>query len=422
MIEELQKRPFARPLFLWIAGIVLQVCFPLQKWSVCLLIPVSAVLLFSFCFSGKNARPQYYARWLWGALFSCIVVFMSIQMTAYAEQRLYAPHESGWLEQQARAVQIRMAHRLDNLRLSDDEKSILATITISYRQTMSREVLRKFSTAGVAHILSVSGFHVGILYGFLSFLFSGFSKRRFLKWVRIVLLLLALWAFAFIAGLSVSTVRATLMSSIYLAGQAFLRRPERHNTLAATAFLLLVYNPFYLFDIGFQLSFLAVLFIFWLQRPLSRLIEVRNPLLSTPWDVLTITVAAQVGTTFLCCYYFGVVSTVFLMSNLILSLLATALIPLAVMWMILPDGMSWFGALQWAVEYLTHGFVWVVDGFGTLPGATLSLRFDFVSLVCAYAFLGCLLLFFRYRQGRMLFVSLSILLGMLCRQIFYSGM
>jgi competence protein ComEC len=420
MIEELQKRPFVRPLLLWITGIVLQACFPLQRLSIWLLAPVPVVLALSFLFTEKDEKPSYHARWVWGALFSCCLIFMSIQATSYAEQHLSDPREIGWLQQQARAVQTQMAHKLDNLRLQDDEKSILATITISYRQTLPREVRQKFSTSGVAHILAVSGFHVGILYGFLSFLFSAFSKRKLSVLLKVVLILLSLWAFAFIAGLSVSTVRATLMSSIYLSGQAFRRKPERYNTLAATAFLLLVYNPFYIFDIGFQLSFIAVLFIFWLQPPLSRLIEIRNPLLAVPWNILTITTAAQIGTSFLCCYYFGTISTVFLMSNLALSLLATALIPLTLCWMILPSGISsMFGLLQWTIEQLTHGFVWFVDQFSMIPGAMLSLRFDFVTLICSYTSLGFLLLYFRYRQARMLITSLTVFLLILCWHLFF---
>lgn len=400
---------------MWITGILLQVCFPLQRLSVWLLLPVPVVLALSFCFSPKNAMPSYHFRWIWGLLFSCILVFMSIQATAYAEQHLSDPRKPGWLQQQAQAAQVRMAHKLDYLRLSDDEKAILATITISYRQTLSREISRKFSTIGVSHVLSVSGFHVGILYGFLSFVFLVFPRHDFFKWVKIILMLLLLWAFAYIAGLGVATVRATLMSSIYIFGQAFHRSSERYNSLAATAFILLVYNPFYLFDIGFELSFIAVLFIFWLQPSLSRLAKVRNPLLAMPWDVLTITVAAQIGTTFLCCYYFERFSTVFLMSNLFLSLLATATIPLALIWMLLPDGiMQWLGILQWVIEQLMHCFVMFVEQFSMVPGAALSLPFDFVTLVCSYAALCLLLLYFRYRQAWMLNASLVSVLLIIC--------
>jgi competence protein ComEC len=417
--DELSKRPFARPLLLWITGILLQVCFPLQRLSIWLLVPVAAALVSSFFFSRKEAIPRYYTHRMWGALFSCVLLFMAIQATAYAEQHLSDPRKpAGRLQRQAAVVQLRMAQKLNSLRLSKDEKSILATITISYRQTLSRDMRRKFSAAGVAHILAVSGFHVGILYGFLSFLFSCFPRRNLFDRIKIPLILLLLWAFAFVAGLSISTVRATLMSSIYLLGQVFNRRAERYNSLAAAAFLLLVYNPFYLFDIGFELSFLAVLFIFWLMPSFSRWMPVRNPLLAVPWNILLITTAAQIGTMFLCSYYFGTVSTVFLMSNLILSLLATVLIPLALLWMILPDGIAGSGILQWAIEQLTHWFTVSVERFGMAPGASLSLHFDFVTMVCAYVSLCSLMLYVRYRRTQMLIVSLAVVLAILCRLLY----
>jgi competence protein ComEC len=418
MMEELQKRPFVRPLLFWITGILLQVCYPLQRLSVWLLLPIPVVWVLSFCFYKKDAPPLYHTRWIWGVLFACFMIFLSIQTTAYAERHLYDSRNVSWLQQQARAVQVRMVHKLDDLRLSEEEKSILAAITISYHQTLSRDVRQKFSISGASHILVVSGFHVGILYGFLSFLFSAFPKRKLFRWVKVIPILLSLWVFAFIAGLGVSTVRATLMSSLALSGQLFRRRSERYNTLASAAFLLLIYNPFNLFNIGFQLSFIAVFFIFWLQPPLSRLIDVRNPLLAAPWDAMTVTMAAQIGTWFLCCYYFGTVSLIALMSSFFLTYLAIALIPLTLTWMILPEGMPWSGLLQWVIEHLMHSFEWFVERFSMVPGAALSLRFDFVTLICSYVFLVFLVNYFLHRQARMLIASLIVLQGILCRQLF----
>jgi len=409
MIEELQKRPFVRPLLLWIAGIILQVCFPLSELSVWLLLPVAIVVVISFCFSGKQSAPVYSFRWLWGVLISCVIIFMSIRTTDYMET--HDPPKAERLMQKARETQTYLAHKLDNLQLSDNEKSILATITISYRQTLPRETRRQFSTVGVAHILAVSGFHVGIVYGALLLALSFLPRRRGFGYLKTALIFLGIWTFAFIAGLGVSTVRATIMISIYLVGKAFGRRPERYNTLAAAAFILLVYNPYNLFDIGFQLSFTAVFFIFLIQRPLSNLIPVRNPLLKTPWDILTVTTAAQTGVMFLCCYYFGTFTTVFLIANLVLSLIATALIPLGLLWMLLPAGLPYVAPLQWLVETLMHGFMWFISRLFLIPWASLPIRFDWVTTICAYISLLTLIRFFYNRRARTLIISLSVLLA-----------
>jgi len=309
-----------------------------------------------------------------------------------------------------------MVGKLDALPLENNEKSILATITVNYRKAMSWELRNQFAATGVAHLLSVSGFHVGIVVALLTTLFSVLPNGVVFRWIRFVLLLILVWGFAYIAGLSAPSVRAALMFSIYLFGRQLQRRIDRYNTLAAAVFCMLVYNPFSLFDVGFQLSFIAVFFILYLQPRFYRLIEVRNPLIAVPWGVLTVTVAAQVGTVFLCCYYFGEVSTVFLFTNLVLSLLATVLIPLVLCYMLLPAGLPGNEWLETLITFLTKGFMWIVNRFSQLPGATVSLRFDFMTMIGLYVVLSLVLYYFYSKRIRILLIGLFLLLLVLCRQ------
>ena len=180
---------------------------------------------------------------------------------------------------------------------------------------------------------------------------------------------------------------------------------------------MLVYNPFYLFSIGFQLSFIAVFFILYLQPRLSRLIEIRNPLIAYPWDVLTVTCSAQIGVMFLCSYYFGQISLVFLFTNIALSLLANVLIPATLIWMLLPVGIPGMELLQISIEMITRWFMWIVDSFASIPGAALSVRFDFFTLVFSYLWLAFILMYFRSRRYWVLIASLSALLVILCRHL-----
>lgn len=416
MIYEIQKRPFVRPLFCWITGIVLQVCFPLQQLSFILLLPVIVVVVISL-FSSNRQIPSYQARWIWGMLLFSLLIFLAIQATALAEQRLGVISDPGYLRESARRMQEFMVSKLDNLPLDNKEKSILATITVNYRKAMSWDLRNQFAATGVAHLLSVSGFHVGIVATVLTTLFSVLPNSMVFRWIRFILLLLLVWAFAYIAGLSAPSVRAALMFSIYLTGRQLQYRPDRYNTLAAAAFCMLVYNPFNLFDVGFQLSFIAVFFILYLQPRFYRLIEVRNPLLAVPWGVLTVTVAAQIGTVFLCCYYFGEVSTVFLFTNLVLSLLATVLIPLVLCYMLLPTGIPGYEWLETLIAFLTKAFLGIVDRFSHLPGATLSLRFDFITMIGLYIVLGLILYYFYSKRVRILLTGLFLFLFVLCRQL-----
>lgn len=417
MLEEIQKRPFARPLFWWVTGILLQVCIPLQQLSWFLLMTVAGVVVFSLCLVKRNTAVSYQYRWVWGILISCLFIFFAIQTTYIAEKQISLPPASGWLQEKAKQTQMDMLSKLDGLQVSDDTKAVLAAITVNYKKTMTRDMRNRFSATGVAHLLSVSGFHVGIVCAFLSLLFSVFPRRPLFHWAKYILTISLLWAFAFIAGLSNPAVRAALMLTIYLTGQVLRHRPERYNTLAAAAFCMLVYSPLSLFDIGFQLSFTAVFFILYLQPRFYRLIELRNPIFKALWGILTVTVAAQIGTVFLSCFYFGQSSSVFLFTNLFLSLLATMSVPLTLLWMILPAWIPGTGMLQWVIEAMGGGMMEVVNRFSQIPWATFALHFDLITMLFAYTILGLLLCYFRSKRSWMLFAALVLILGLLCKSI-----
>ena len=129
---------------------------------------------------------------------------------------------------------------------------------------------------------------------------------------------------------------------------------------------MLAYNPYYLFDVGFQLSYLAVFFILFLVPRFKEWIVVRNPLLAMPWEWITVSIAAQIGTALLCFYYFGQFSTVFLFTNLPVTLLAMFLIPFAFLWLGYPVDFYGYDWIQKIVEGLVHGMVRVVDVFSAL--------------------------------------------------------
>ncbi|SEF40941.1 competence protein ComEC [Parabacteroides chinchillae] len=409
MIEEIQKRPFVRPLFLWIAGILLQLIFPDCNLSVLLLFSSGTFLLLAFCFEANGNRCCYNYRWTWGFVFSCLLITSSMFVTAGVERQ--DNHVSPAVIQQfAMKEQSKLADSFDCLHLTDEEKSVLATITLGYRQAMNPEVKRNFSTAGVAHILAVSGFHVAIVCGFLSIALGFLPKNRAGRWTKYILVVVLLWSFVCVTGMAASTVRAGCMLSFYLTGKVLRRTTDSYNTLAAAAFCMLVYDPFYLFDIGFQLSYIAVFFILYLQPSLRNFIYVRNPLLSIPWNWITITIAAQVGTALLCLFYFGRSSSVFLFTNLPLTFIATMLIPMAFLWLMLPQ---WFPGLDWlqrGVEILTQWMVKIVDAFSHIPGAMFIIQLDFVSLIVCYAILLSSLLYLRLHRPVWLLLSLSLLL------------
>ena len=416
IMQEIHKRPFIRPLLFWITGILLQVCFPLQIISFILPVIVIIILFFSFFIKRKRETELFRGRWVWGAAFSCIVVFMAIQTTHLTEQRLsLGPQEPGLLQKKALEAQANMVEKLNLLNLPDADKAVLATITVNYRQAMSRELRSWFSVTGVSHILSVSGFHVAIVSAFISMLLSFLPKGgNATKWIKYAIQMACIWPFTYIAGLDVAAVRAAVMITIYLTGRVISRNPNIYNTFGGAAFCMLVYNPFYLFNIGFQLSYIAVFFLLYLQPRLSGLIEIRNPLLAVPWNAVTVTAAAQTGTTFLCFYYFGQSSTVFIFTNLYLSLLTTILIPFTLIWMLVPAWIPGIDLLRVAIESMTSSMMWVVERFASMPWVSLSIRFDAFTLIFSYISLIMFLLFLRSKRYWMLFSALFALFLIFC--------
>lgn len=381
MIKEIQKRPFVRPLVVWIGGIVLQTYLPLRWASFLLLIIPCLLLAVPFFLRGSgDVRLAYNGRWVWGAVFGCLLLFVSIQTTAYHVER-EAGEPAGRWEMAAASLRSRLLEPVGGLRLSEKEKSVLATIALGYSEWTTQEVKRQFSLTGVAHILAVSGFHVAVVGGCLYRLFAFLTAFAAGRWVRCLLTVTLVWAFTAVTGLASSAVRAALMFTLYLTGTQLRYLTDSYNTMAATAFCMLAYNPFYLYDVGFQLSYLAVVSILYLQPRMDRLIAVRNPLLKAPWQWLTVTLAAQAGVTFLCLYYFGQFSSVFLFTNLPLAGLSTLLIPLSLLWLLLPGAEG----LQQAVEAVTHAMTWVVDAFGAIPGSSWTFPFTFGWMAGGYA-------------------------------------
>ena len=386
--NEWRKRPLARPLFLWIAGILCEVCYPLQRLSFVLLVPAIAALVCSLGRRSTTRELRLETPYVWGTILVSLTLFLAIQRTALAERHLDDPRPAptAW-QRAAHAVQGHIVERLGQLRLSPDEHAVIAALTVNDRSGMTRDLRRRFSTAGVAHLLAVSGFHVGLVSGALALLLGFLPPTTPCRLFRCGLMILVAWAYAAVSGLSAPAVRAATMLTLYLAGVAFRRTPDPYNTLAAAALLMLFVDPFSLFDVGFQLTFAAVLFILLLAPRIACLIDVRRRWIAIPWRFVAVSLAAQVGTFPLCCYYFGRFSLVFLFANLFLTLAASLLIPTALVWVALPVGTPGSFGLQSAVERLTHTLVAVVDRFSSLPGSGVPMRFDIVLLLGAYAVL-----------------------------------
>ena len=201
--------------------------------------------------------------------------------------------------------------------ISGNEYAVLSALTLGYTDELQPEIMAGYSASGAMHILSVSGLHVGIVYMVISFLLSFIPKNRFLIIVKAVFIVIFLWLYAFTTGLSPSVIRSAAMFSFVAIGSAFNRKSQIFNTIFASAFLILLTNPLLLFNVGFQLSYTAVISIIIFQPTFSALLPTKNKPLKWVRDLFAVSIAAQIGTLPLTLYYFQQFPNYFLLTNLL---------------------------------------------------------------------------------------------------------
>lgn len=211
-----------------------------------------------------------------------------------------------------------------NIYLGKNNESALAkAILIGYKIDLDRDLVQAYSNAGVVHLIAISGLHVGIIYAVLIWIFGFilFVKRSGLT--RILLVTGCLWLFAFLTGASPSVLRATVMFTFILAGNAFEKKSLIYNSMAGSALFLLCFDPYILWDVGFQLSYLAVLGIVIAQKQIASWIEFKNKWMQKAWELAAVSLAAQLFTFPLCFYYFHQLPLLFLFANMVAIPLAT---------------------------------------------------------------------------------------------------
>ncbi len=196
------------------------------------------------------------------------------------------------------------------------ELGTLSALTLGERRLISDTIKEDFSNAGAMHILAVSGLHVGIVYVIIQFLFLWLKRLKGGTFVLAILTLILLWSYALITGFSPSVWRTALMFSLFTLAPLLSKKNYPLNTLGAAALIMLVFNPFLIFNLGFQLSVTAVAAIILFYPPISKLIRPSNAILRFIWQLSCLALAAQLGTLPLSLYYFHQFPVFFLFSNI----------------------------------------------------------------------------------------------------------
>ncbi|MEO5564228.1 MAG: ComEC/Rec2 family competence protein [Chitinophagaceae bacterium] len=199
----------------------------------------------------------------------------------------------------------------------EKELGLAEALLVGYKDDLDKSLVQSYSNTGVVHIIAISGLHLGLIYWILVILFQPLKKRKKLKWLSPLLIISGLWMFSLLAGAQPSVLRSALMFSCIAAGEGFGRKTNIYNSLALSAFLLLCYNPFWLWDVGFQLSYAAVLSIVLFMQPIYNLFYFKNKIVDAIWKLNAVTLAAQILTIPFCIYYFRQFPNYFLITNLV---------------------------------------------------------------------------------------------------------
>ena len=219
---------------------------------------------------------------------------------------------------------------IDNLKKSDfneTELAVMIALLLGQQQDIDPETLKEYQLAGAVHILSVSGLHVGFIMLFINFLLKPIPNTSSNSYIKLLIIVVALWSYGVLAGLAPSVVRSVTMFSFVAVGQHLRRSINVYHSLLVSVLLILLWKPSFLFDVGFQLSYLALFFILWLQPLIADFWQPKNKITRYIWDILTVSLAAQLGTLPLSIYYFHQFPGLFFVTNvLVLPLLGIIMV------------------------------------------------------------------------------------------------
>ena len=302
-------------------------------------------------------------------------------------------------------------------KLDKQKLAVVSALTLGYKDKLSNEVIHSYSSAGAMHVLAVSGLHVGIIYLILNSILSIILGKR--KISITIILLIFIWFYAILTGLSPSVARATTMLSFILIGRALNRSSNIYNTLAASAFFLLMINPYIIMQVGFQLSFLAVLGILFFYPLIYGKIIFKNILLDKIWAISSVSIAAQLATFPLGLLYFHQFPTYFFISNLIVIPAATIIIILSIMlllssfWKIL---FVFFGSILSHFTYFLNYCVAYIDSlpFSIIEGVSI----DVIEVFFIYSFIIIFTLGLKYKKIKYINYSAIIIISLFISDLY----
>ncbi len=307
------------------------------------------------------------------------------------------------LRRLASQVQNRLITYFENYNIRDNELAVLSALVAGNRSFLEQELRESYAAVGAMHILAVSGLHVGILYLILISLFGNRNQKLYYRLVRTIVILAIIWMYAFITGLSVSVMRASVMFSLFLVGKNLQRQVNSYNILAASALLILIFNPAELFNVGFQFSYVAVLGIIYFQPRIEKLVFIRNGILDRVWQLFTVSIAAQLVTFPLGLYYFHQFPVYFWLTNMVVIPLVWLIMAGAILFTISILFTFFLPYVTFVLEILLRLLNNSINFIEQLPfSAITGIRFESIHLLAFYATLILIMILITQKQYKYL--------------------
>jgi competence protein ComEC len=297
--------------------------------------------------------------------------------------------------------------------LEGDELAVATALTLGNKSSLSDNVRQSYSISGGMHVLAVSGLHVGIVFLVINSLMSFIKKREHL-WIKTLIVILLIWFYAFITGLSPSVTRASLMFSLFALGKIMKRNPGFLNIISVSAIISLIINPFAITEIGFQLSYAAVASIVFFYSRIYNLLIISNKLIDKLWSLVAVSVAAQIGTLPLSLYYFNQFSNYFILTNILLIPLVSVAIYSAIL-LVIFSPIAFLSAFIGSVfSFVIKTMNYGVSFIENLPGSYSEIYIDKFQFLLIILIILLLLLLLEYRRTKLVFPLL------LCIILFFS--
>ncbi len=284
---------------------------------------------------------------------------------------------------------------LEQFDIDAEEKGVILALLLGQRQEISKELYRLYSRSGAVHILAISGLHVGIILMMLHFLLKPLDYLKRGNILRMIIILMFLWIFAVITGLSPSVCRAVTMFSLLTISMNMNRPANSYNTLALSMFILLLFNPNFIYETGFQMSYLAVISILMFNPVFMSIWRPKFRIIRTPWQIFSVSLSAQIGVLPLSLYYFNQFPGLFFLTNLVIIPFLSLILSLGFIVL----GLAFFNLLDATIMdlytriiALMNDFIQWVSGFESFifEGIPFNLPLVFLCyalILCSYAFL-----------------------------------